>query len=98
MRRDLNQLFVQHRTPAETDFHRLQDLHRRTGSCQWMKVMLSPHAQKGTDPYPHLHRFFTAEEVRAILRRPNNSAEQVEYIIALRSVQTGCDDHLRKLL
>lgn len=98
MRRDLKELFAVHQTTAESDFHRLQDLHQRTTSGTWIKVFLSPHATRGTDPYPHLHRFFTAEEVRAILRRPNNSAEQVEFIIALRSVQTACDDHLRKML
>lgn len=98
LRRDLHALYYRSRTAAEDDFHRLQDLYRRCSSRQWTKVFLSPHANKGTDPYPHLPRFFTKEEVREILRRPKHSAEQVELIIALRAPQTDCDDELRAML
>jgi hypothetical protein len=98
LRRDLHALYYRNRTPAEEDFQRLQDLHRRCSSRQWMKVLLSPHANKGTDSYPHLPRFFSKEEVRGILRRPKHSAEQVELIIALRSPQTDCDAELRAML
>lgn len=98
LRRELRDLFHRNQTPAEKDYFRLQDLHRRSSSRQWMKVFLSPHAEKGTDPYPHLPRFFSAAEVREIMRRPMHSADQVEYIIALRAAQTDYDDDLRAKL
>lgn len=98
LRRKLKAMFHRHQTTAEQDFHRLQDLHRRSASRQWMKVFLSPHANKGTDPYPHLPRFFSPAKLREIHRRPDHSADQVEYIIALRAAETDCDAELRAML
>jgi hypothetical protein len=98
LRRELRGVFQRHPTLAESDFFRLQDLHRRLGSRQWMKVILQPRAAKGADPYPLLHRFFSPEEVRQIMRLPMHSADQVDYIIALRAAKTDCDDDLRRTL
>jgi len=83
---------------AEIDFWIIEDDERRWASCQWIKVILSPFAKKGTDPYPHLPRFFEPDEVREILRRPRHSVEQAELIIALKSPRVACDDELRAML
>jgi hypothetical protein len=91
-RRDLTALFFSNRSDAERDFHNIQDLTRKVQGRQWIKIILQGHVQKGTDPYPYLPRFFTPDVVREILRRPPHSAEQVEYIIGLRSAETDCDD------
>lgn len=98
LRRDLEHLFFQNRSEAEKDFHNIMDLSRKIGSRQWIKVFLDGHTKKGTDPYPHLHRFFSPEQVREILRRPPHSVEQVEYIISLKAAETNCDNSLRAML
>jgi hypothetical protein len=88
----------QNPTDAEIDYHAIEDDGRRWAGGQWMKVVLHPHAKKGTDPYPHLHRWFDADELREIMRRPRHSAEQVELMIALKSPDVACGGELRALL
>jgi hypothetical protein len=98
LRRDLAALFFRNRSKAETDYFDIEDLKRRLSSRQFLKILLQGRVAKGTDPYPHLHQFFPANVVREILRRPPHSAEQVDFIIALRAAETDCDDELRSLL
>ena len=97
-RADLTLLFARNPSPAERDYLAIQDLGKRLLHRQSMKLFFSGIAEKGIDPYPHLHRFFDAETTRSILRYPPHSAEQVEYIIKLKEADTHCDDDLRLTL
>lgn len=97
-RRELNILFARHRTDAERDFHAINDLSRRLGSKSLNQIVLKQVVAKGVNPYAHLHRFFSPEEVGRILEYPANSVEQVEYIIRLREAKTLIDPATRALL
>lgn len=92
--RNMEDIFARNRTSAEIDYYNIEDIYRRTASGQWMKLTATQIAAN-KNPYDFLHRFFNEEEQREILRRPNNSKEQADYIISLRSVETACDDELR---
>ena len=92
--KDLEDIFARNRTSAEIDYYNIEDTHRKNVSCQWMKVIATQIAVN-KNPYDFLHRFFDEKEQREILRRPNNSKEQADYIISLRSVETACDEELR---
>jgi hypothetical protein len=94
---DLEHLFATNRTSAEVDFYSIEDEYRRFGSRQMIKVLVDQ-VGKQSNPYDYLHRFFKPEQVRAILRLPNHSKEQVDYIISLKNVETDCDAALRKSL
>ncbi len=93
----INDILARSVTDAERDYYNIEDSHKRLGSGQWMKVLASQ-IGKGKNPYNFLHRYFTPEEVREILRKPKHSQEQVDYIISLRSVETECDSDLRSKL
>ena len=54
--------------------------------------------RKGQGPYEYLHRFFDPETVREILRRPQHSKEQADFIIAVKAAELDCDDDLRRWL
>jgi len=84
-------------TDAERDYYDIEDSHKRLGSGQWKKILVSQ-IGKDKNPYDFLHRYFRPNEVREILRRPKHSQEQVDYIIYLRSVETECHDDLRRKL
>lgn len=95
--RDIDDILARNRTAAEIDYYDIEDTYKRMASCMWMKVTAVQIA-KNKNPYDFLHRYFNEEERREILRRPNNSKEQVDYIISLRIVETACDDELRAAL
>lgn len=97
-RRDLEILFARHRTTAERDFEGINSLARRIGSRQFAKIVLTPLIAKGIDPYAHLHRFFSSEQVARILDYPNRSAEQIEYGLRLREAEMDIDDSLKSLI
>ena len=52
----------------------------------------------GNNPYEFLHRFFDPETLREILRRPSNSKEQVDFIMALKAAEIDWDDELRDMM
>lgn len=97
-RRELNILFERHKTDAERDFHAINDFARRIGSRQMNLLILKAVADKGVDPYPHLHRYFSAEETRRILEYPPHSAEQVGYIVRLREASVDINAEALALL
>ena len=93
----LNDIFARNVTEAEADFYEIEDEHRRWGAQQWGHLLVSQ-IGRNRNPYDYLHRFFTPEEVREILRYPKHSKEQVDFIITLKSPHYACDDGLRKAL
>ena len=95
---DLKILFSRNLSAAESDYFSIMDLGRRLMHRQGHKIVLNGLAEKGVSPYPHLHRFFDEETVRAIMRYPSHSAEQVEFIIKIKEADSHCDDDLRLTL
>ena len=95
--RGIKDLFARTTTPAEEDFFTIEDSHKLAGRQQWTKILIGQ-IGKDEDPYDYLHRFFDPPAVREIMRRPKHSKEQVDFIIGLKSAETGCDDELRRLL
>lgn len=93
----MNDIFSTNITPEENDYYNIEDQYRKWGARQSIKILVQQ-IGKERNPYLYLHKHFTREEVREILRIPNHSKEQVEYIISLRSVNIDCDDELRSSL
>ncbi|MBM6579865.1 hypothetical protein ILT44_06700 [Microvirga sp. BT689] len=93
----LDDVFSQNVSASERDFYDLEDEYRMRGQGQWAKI-LADQVGRGRDPYRYLHRFFKDEEVRAILRLPRHSKEQVDFIIALKGAEIRCDNALRDSL
>lgn len=90
----LSDLFARNITPEEKDYYDIEDELKRWSYKQQYKI-LATQIGKGKNPYLYLHKFFSKNEVRQILRFPNHSKEQVDYIISLKSVDIECDDYLR---
>jgi len=95
--KQMSNLFARNVSSAESDYYDIEDEHKRIGKRQFAKILVSQ-VGKGRNPYEYLHLFFTPEEVREILRRPNNSKEQVNFIISIKVIDTDCDDQLRNEL
>jgi hypothetical protein len=50
----------------------------------------------GVDPYQHLSKYLTSEQLGAAETLPNRSPEQVDYIIGCVDIKGVCDEDLRK--
>jgi hypothetical protein len=50
----------------------------------------------GVDPYQHLPKHLTSEQLKAMQELPHRSAEQVDYIISCVDRHKVCNDSLRK--
>jgi hypothetical protein len=53
--------------------------------------------QAGVDPYSHLSKHLTPEQLKTIRLFPDHSAHQVDYLIAAMDKDELCDDKLREL-
>ena len=84
-------------TAAEQDFFNIEDSHRRFLKKQWITIFVDQ-IGKEKDPYDYLHRYFSPEEVREILRRPSHTKQQVDFMIGLKGAEIDCDERLRKKL
>ena len=90
-------IFYRSKTAAEQDFFNIEDSHKRFLRKQWITISVGQ-VGKEKDPYDYLHRYFSPEEVREILRRPNHSKEQVDFMIGLKGAEIDCDEELRRKL
>ena len=97
LKSSLDALFARNVSQAEWDYHQIEDSHKRVLRRQWTKILLRQ-VGKGKNPYDQLYRFFEPDVVREILRYPQHSKEQVDYLIALKSSEIDCDDELREML
>jgi hypothetical protein len=52
--------------------------------------------QAGVDPYQHLAKHLTSEQLKAMAELSHRSAEQIDYIISCMDQQGVCDESLRK--
>ena len=94
---NIQDIFNQNKTVAEQDFFNIEDSHKRFLRKQWITIFVEQ-IGKQRDPYDYLHRYFSPEEVREILRRPNHSKEQVDFMIGLKGAEINCDEELRRKL
>jgi hypothetical protein len=57
-------------------------------------LMIGLWSQAGADPYQHLSKHLTSEQMHEMKALPHRSEEQVDYIIACLDKDGFCDDHL----
>lgn len=93
----ISALFARNKSFAEIDFYEIEDAYHKSSRQQWVNLLVTQFSN-GRNPYQFLHQFFSAQEVREILRRPNFSKEQVDFIITLKSTEVSCSDDLRQKL
>ena len=56
--------------------------------------MIGLWTQAGADPYQHLPKLLTAEQMKEMEAFPHRSSQQVDYIISCLDKDGVCDDHL----
>ena len=62
------------------------------------EVMVGLWTQAGADPYEHLSKHLTTEQMKGAEALPHRSPQQVDYIIACLDKDGVCDDHLREVI
>jgi hypothetical protein len=85
-------------TPALLDYRRCKKVCVQTSSRAWHRAMVHHLIQWKVDPYAHLDKYLTSDEIEAALRLPMRSREQVDYIIAAVDEHKACDDELRSMV
>lgn len=71
---------------------------RSAGHVMSLGIVLQGAKQRGTDPYAHLTKHFTKEELGRVFCFPSHSREQVDFMIKLRDPLGFCDERLRDRL
>jgi hypothetical protein len=90
---------VEQHLPEEVrDFRNCRDTVKRHHGRQSYKLMLALWMQGNVDPYAHLSKHLTSEELAAALSLPHQSPVQVDYIISRVDRTSICDEELRKLV
>jgi hypothetical protein len=77
------------------DYLRLCKARETIGLQVSLGLVLQAVAKRNVDPYVYLARFFTREEEKCIMCLPNNSAEQVDYMISIKDPLGLCSDDIR---
>lgn len=62
------------------------------------EVMIGLWTQAGADPYQHLPKLLTSEQLEQMEALPHRSPQQVDYIISCLDKDEVCDDHLRAII
>jgi hypothetical protein len=62
------------------------------------EVMIGLWTQAGADPYEHLPKHLTTEQMKEAEALPHRSSQQIDYIIACFDKDGICDDHLRSVI
>jgi hypothetical protein len=62
------------------------------------EVMIGLWMQEGADPYQHLPKHLTSEQLKGMDALPHRSPQQVDYIISCLDKDEICDDHLREIV
>ena len=95
--RQIQDFFAENIADYEKDYFNIEDSHKKITRRMWAKILIMQVKEEG-NPYSYLHKFFEPREVREILRKPNHSKEQVDYMISLKSVDLDFDEELRDSL
>jgi hypothetical protein len=62
------------------------------------EVMIGLWTQAGADPYQHLTRHLSSEQLKEMDALPHRSPQQVDYVISCLDKDEVCDDHLRAIV
>jgi hypothetical protein len=62
------------------------------------EFMIGLWTQASADPYQHLSKLLTSEQMKEMETLPHRSPEQVDYVIACLDKDGLCDDHLRAVV
>lgn len=84
--------------PLFKDYLHLRKARETISQQMSIGLLLQGVSKRSVDPYIYIHRFFTREEVEHVMCLPNNTAEQVDYIIALKDPLGLCSDDTRRSL
>ena len=94
LKRQMDDLFARNVTLEEKDFWEIRDSYVRLVRRQVRGILLDS-AATGRDPYDYLHRHFSPEETREILRRPKHSKEQVDFMLGLKAAEMDLDGDIK---
>lgn len=94
-RRYLTETGLEH-DPHFKDYLRLQMARKAASHELTLGLVLQATKNRAVNPYPHLARHFTADELRRIRSLDDHSQAQVDYLIGLRDPIGLCSDELRR--
>ncbi|PSH04034.1 MAG: hypothetical protein CXZ00_09500 [Acidobacteria bacterium] len=80
------------------DFRRCRDTVKHHHGRQSYKLLLGLWIQANADPYAHLSKHLTSEQLATVSNLPHRSATQVDYIISCLDRTGSCNEELRKLV
>jgi hypothetical protein len=87
---------VEEHLPLEVkDYRKCRKAIRRQHGRLSYEIMIGLWTQAGADPYQHLPKLLTAEQMKEMEAFPHRSSQQVDYIISCLDKDGVCDDHLR---
>lgn len=87
-------LFFSAPSAEEQDYYEIVDSFNRRNRTQFLRILLGQFKNMN-DPANHLRRYFTDEQVRSIKRLPLGSRDQVDLMIAIKSVEYEIDAELK---
>jgi hypothetical protein len=82
----------------------LQDYRRVVKACKandsrtMHRLLLTQFLARNVDPYQHLHKFLSPDQVEEAMRLPLRSTIQVDFIIQAADEFDACDDELRSMV
>ena len=90
---------VEAHLPLEVEDYRTcrKAVRRQHGKLSY-EIMIGLWTQAGADPYQHLPKHLTSEQMEHLKTLPHRSPQQVDYIIACMDKDGICDDHLRRVV
>jgi hypothetical protein len=87
---------VEEHLPLEVkDYRNCRKAIKRQHGRLSYETMIGLWTQAGADPYQHLPKLLTAEQMKEMEAFPHRSSQQVDYIISCLDKGEVCDDHLR---
>ena len=84
--------------PKVVDYRRCWNaVQQRATRMQW-HLVLTECLKRNIDPCLYLERYLTSAELAEVMRLPNRSSEQVDFIIAAVDEHSACNDEIRSLV
>jgi hypothetical protein len=84
-----------HNEPIFRDYQRIQVARKSMSHRLTLAIILQAAVPKKLNPYEYLHTWFTEQELKRIYALPDNSREQLEYMISLKDPLDLCDADTR---
>jgi hypothetical protein len=90
---------VESQLPLEiSDYSACREAVKRQHGRLSHELMIGLWTQAGADPYQHLSKHLTSEQMKEMEALPHRSRQQVDYVIACLDNDALCDDHLRAVV